>query len=133
MEKKSTWHLPDRDPVLAGTRAEFTHPQEIVDFYQPILGLQEWEIRAEWCSLHQIGAVHNHAQVETQTQKRRARILVAREEERMPCPVGFASDTEVNVVHELVHLRMASTWDEHDEWEIEATARALVHLRRRAL
>lgn len=72
---------------------------DIIAHWKPLLGLHSWDIRAEYAPRHEIDAAaigHVKAHME------RATIKVQRDCDRG----GDDDDAELDVLHELVHIRL---------------------------
>lgn len=100
--------------------------QAIIAHWKPLLGLHSWDIRAEYAPRHEIEAA---ATGNIKAHMERAAIKVQRDCDRD----GDGEDAELDLLHELVHIRLwAIDPDEADpvthkcrEAAVEWIARAL--------
>ena len=72
---------------------------EIVEYWKPRLGLHSWDIRSEYAPRHEIEA---SAVANVKAHMERATIMVQRDCDRSLDD----DDAEMDVLHELVHIRL---------------------------
>lgn len=111
--------------------------ESLCAYWQEQLGINNWKIEVSFVHRHEIDGVYAQCRVRPQMEEATVRIAYLDE---VP-PLEVSSDPEVSLVHELLHVRLWSanrsdlTCIEEKVYEasIEATARALVNLRKKAV
>jgi hypothetical protein len=133
--------IPDRRPIVRSGRSDaplLTDEQvrSWVRKWQRRLALEEWVIEAKIVRIWDLpqGAVAN---IHWSLPKRKATIKVLNSADSNLAPIEIPRDTELSVIHELVHLSMARlpldpNHTEIEEETVKRISTALIDLQDRA-
>ena len=98
-------------------------------YWQKRLSLQDWSIDWEWRRAKQLGHPRRSAEISWNNVQEATLGILPGTDRYQP----WEMDPEVDLVHELVHLKLSRaqfTLEEDLEWAVDSIARALVNERR---